>query len=63
MTVKQVVKYLEAAKAHEGEDAIPDDVFDALDALDLVYFDSCMGLSKHGITAHGRQWLKQLTKE
>ena len=61
MTVKQAVKYLEAAEANEGEEAIPDYEFVLFEKLGLIDWNG--KTNTHILTDNGRQWLKQLTNE
>jgi len=61
MTIAEMVQYLQAADANEGEDAIPENEYLHMEDLKLVGWDD--DNQCHTITDNGRQWLKQLTKE
>ena len=64
MTIKQAVKYLKTGEAKSGRYSDDDDAM-ALETFGLLewQYDPSEDGGHHVLTAHGRQWLKQLTKE
>ena len=61
MTVTEAVQYLRIAEAHGGVDAIPLGAADMLENLELIMWD--IDEEAYDLTANGRQWLEQLTKD